>query len=258
MKDFDGFISFVTNIVKLDDRIIALCIAGSWISNEIDQYSDLDLVLITKNEIVFSKEEMIKFANTLGPLSVGFSGEHVGENKLLICLYENPILHVDLKFVQINDFFQRVENPTIIYDKNNIVKDIYSKTTPKWPNPDFQWIEDRFWVWIHYAATKLGRGEWIETIDFISFLRLNVIGPLYHLKYNSNPRGVRKLEFILNHDDLDKIKKTISAYSFISIKNSIYETIKIYKELREILFDNKITYVTKAESLSIEYLNNIE
>jgi hypothetical protein len=31
-------------------------------------------------------------------LLVGFTGEHVGEPRVLICLYGPPVLHVDLKF----------------------------------------------------------------------------------------------------------------------------------------------------------------
>ncbi|MER7057532.1 MULTISPECIES: hypothetical protein [unclassified Streptomyces] len=34
--------------------------------------------------------------------------------------------------------------------------------------PDLQWIEDRFWIWVHYGATKLGRGELFEVNGFLA------------------------------------------------------------------------------------------
>lgn len=258
MESFHDFIKRVEDLVKKDDRIIAIGLAGSWITNEIDKYSDIDFVLITNNDITFSKEDMINFANNIGNYVIGFTGEHVGENKLLICLFNNPVTHIDLKFIQINDFFVRVENPVIIYEKSNIIENIYLETKPFWPKPDFQWIEDRFWVWIHYAATKLGRHEFFETIDFISFLRQTVIGPLYHIKYKKDPRGVRKLEFFLDKNDLLMLEKTISNYSFDSIKESIFSIITIYRDLRSNLFNHSIKLNKEAESICINYLSSIQ
>ncbi|NRS94850.1 hypothetical protein DFH40_002566 [Clostridium beijerinckii] len=45
--------------------------------------------------------ERIKIAESLGTLLSAFTGEHVGEPRLLICLCEPELLHVDLKFVSI-------------------------------------------------------------------------------------------------------------------------------------------------------------
>ncbi len=257
MGELKNFLDNTPGILQRDERILGLCVGGSWISNETDKYSDLDLVIVTQTHISHSKSEMLKIASSLGNLTAGFTGEHVGEKRLLICLFENPTLHVDIKFVQIDEFNIRVENPVIIWERDKIITKIYESTIAAWPSPDFQWIEDRFWVWIHYAATKLGRGELFEVIELLSFLRITVIGPLFHLRYKSLPRGVRKLEFILNDDDLDKLKKTIPAYSFESIKSSVFQVIDLYKELREHLFDDKVIRLQKAERCSMLYLNDI-
>ncbi|HNI90536.1 MAG TPA: aminoglycoside 6-adenylyltransferase, partial [Leptospiraceae bacterium] len=254
MKDIEIFLDQTSEILSKDPRIIALCVGGSWLTKEIDSYSDLDLVIISKEDLSSSKENMVNIANRLGSLCSAFTGEHVGEPRLLICLYENPILHVDLKFVQLEDYHTRVENPTIIWEKDRIITKAIENSIAKWPLPDLQWIEDRFWVWIHYAATKLGRGEYFETIDFISFLRTNVLGPLLHMKYGSLPRGVRKLEFLLNEQDQTKLRATIPEYSFHSIKLAILTIIDIYKELQTTLFDKGIHKLPKAESISILYL----
>ena len=57
-----------------------------------------------------------------------------------------------------------------------------------------QWFEDRFWIWVHYATIKIARGELFETIEFISFLRETVIGPMLQIKNGYLPKGVRKIE----------------------------------------------------------------
>jgi len=257
MIELKNFLDRASSILQGDQEILGLCAGGSWINNETDQYSDLDMVVVTQNNISNSKVEMIAIASKLGNLIAGFTGEHVGEKRLLICLYENPLLHIDIKFVQLNEFDIRVENPVIIWEREKVLTKIYERTFAAWPQPDFQWIEDRFWVWIHYAASKLGRGELFEVIELLSFLRITVIGPLFHLKYKSLPRGVRKLEFILNEYDLDKLKNTIPVYSFESIKSSIYRIVDIYKELSEALFDDNIIRLQKAESSCLQYLKKV-
>ena len=59
----------VAELVKKDDTVIGLAAGGSWISNEIDEYSDLDLILITEIKIAGNKEKinsnMVKKANNI-------------------------------------------------------------------------------------------------------------------------------------------------------------------------------------------------
>ncbi|TGL63512.1 nucleotidyltransferase domain-containing protein [Leptospira sarikeiensis] len=257
MEKINLFVDKVKQFCMSQDIVEGVAVAGSFISKELDKYSDIDFVIILKDGIQYTREEMIEFANQFGPLLSAFTGEHVGEKRLLICLYEDPFLHVDYKFIQLSELRDRVENPIIIYQKNKEIDSILESKEAQWPNPDFQWIEDRFWVWIHYAATKLGRGEYFETIDFLSFLRGVVLGPLLHLKNKSLPRGVRKLEFILDPTDLEKLRSTIPAYDFHSLKTSLLNSAKLYNELKLVLYGPGIKNFSKAETYSLDYLNKI-
>jgi hypothetical protein len=81
-------------------------IAGSWITRELDNYSDLDLILVTKDKLA-DKQEMLAYAHRLGDLLSAFTGEHVGEPRLLICLYSDPLLHVDIKFLTLDELSPR-------------------------------------------------------------------------------------------------------------------------------------------------------
>lgn len=111
------------------------------------------------------------------PLVVGFTGEHVGESRLFITLVGPPLLHVDFKFVRVSDFAERTEDPEILWDRDGLLADALAQQPPVTPAFDMQWIEDRFWIWVHYGATKLGRGELFETISFLTYLRETVLGP---------------------------------------------------------------------------------
>jgi hypothetical protein len=92
------FAQRVLRSVKEEPAIIGLAVAGSWISSEIDEYSDLDLILFTIDKLQ-GRDKMLSYAEKFGKLLSGFTGEHVGEPRLFICLYDDPLIHVDLKFL---------------------------------------------------------------------------------------------------------------------------------------------------------------
>ena len=178
-----AFAQHIARLAEEDESIIGLAAAGSWITDEMDEYSDLDLVLFTSEKISGDPERMRRYAERFGTLLSTFTGDHVGEPRLLICLYDDPFLHVDIKFLTANELNERIEDPVILLDKTGELKEILNRTAPVPPIDSFQWIEDRFWVWIHYLAARLGRAEYFECIDGLTYIRSRVLGPLLHLKY---------------------------------------------------------------------------
>lgn len=56
-----------------------------------------------------------------------------------------------------------MEDPIVLLDTENVdLAKVIKKYPSKYPGLDFQWIEDRFWIWVHYAALKIGRGEYLK------------------------------------------------------------------------------------------------
>ena len=84
---------------------------------------------------------MLDYAQSFGDFISGFTGEHVGEPGVLICLYDNPLLHVDIKFLTLPEFETRIENPVILFERNKQLTDIIQSTKAEWPVPDFQWLQ---------------------------------------------------------------------------------------------------------------------
>jgi hypothetical protein len=246
------FADKVVGIIKSDKSIIGLAAAGSWITNEIDEFSDLDLILVTKNKITDDKEIMLEYANRFGKLLTGFTGEHVREPRVLICLYDDPLLHVDIKFVTLEEFHTRIEKPVILFDTDNQLQNAISNSKAKFPYPDYQWIEDRFWVWIHYIVLKIGRGEYFEALDGLSFIRSVVLGPLLLIKNEKLPRGVRKLESQLDPKELETLKQTIATHNLSLLFHALKNCVDLYRGLRKSLYDSGVSLQTEAEKRVIE------
>jgi predicted nucleotidyltransferase len=252
------FATKAKQILEKDKEVIGLAVGGSWLTNEIDEYSDLDLILVTKKKVSDDKNKMLEFAERMGDFLSGFTGEHVGEPRVLICLYDKPLLHVDIKFLTLAELDHRVETPHILFDRDGEIKAAFEQSKEKFPVPDYQWIEDRFWTWVHYTLLKIGRGEYFEAFDFFGFLRMVVFGPLLHIKNGNLPRAVRKVEVELNENDFADLKTTIPEYEKKSLLKSLRNSVKLYRNLRESLFDESIKRQSETEKKVMEYFEIIE
>jgi len=255
---FHSFINNTIAVLQESEEMIGLAVAGSRITNETDAFSDLDLVLVSTNKIADDPNQMKAVANQFGTVLSAFTGEHVGEPRVLICLYGNPLLHVDIKFLTPDEFYDRVENPVVVWERDNQLTTIIENTASAWPYPDYQWIEDRFWVWIHYATLKIGRGELFEAFDFLGFLRMVVLGPLLHIKNGNQPRGVRKVETKLATEDFEALAETAAKLNKTDLATALWKTIELYENLRAQLFDSTIEQKTEAAKAVKAYLKEIE
>ena len=241
-----------------DERIVAVAAGGSFLTGDMDEYSDLDLVVAVQPSAVLQvMQERKQIAAALGNLLAAFTGEHVGEPRLLICLYGPPLLHVDLKFISLLDAVTRVEDPVILWEREGQFTAILQKTEAIYPAPDLQWLEDRFWVWVHYGAAKLGRGELFEALDFLAFLRAQVLGPLALLEQGSRPSGVRKVE-IQAHRYLPDLLRTTAPYERPACVRALQASVVFYQKLRQQLASETFTVRAEAEEAALNYLDEIE
>ncbi len=219
--------------VQTDERLVGLAAGGSLITGVLDEYSDLDLVVVTRPD-TFAEvlREGPALARRLGVLLAAFTGEHVGEPRLLVCLYGPPLLHVDLKFVARDDLAHRVEEPMVIWDRDGQVSASLARGRAAYPQPDLQWIEDRFWVWVHYLVVKIARGELFETLDGLAYVRSHVLGPLILREAGVQPNGVRRVETSAPAA-VSALRATIGAHDRSACTEALRATVALYAELRE-------------------------
>lgn len=226
------FIARALDVFRLDERIVGVTAAGSFLTGEMDEFSDVDLVVVTephKQDALM--RERIDIAKRLGRLLAAFSGEHVGEPRVFICLYDEPLLHVDLKFVALDQVHLRVEEPAVLWEREGRITAALAQGEARFPQPDPEWIEARFWTWVHYGAGKIGRGELFEAIDFISFIRSSVLGPLALRRAGARPQGVRRIE---THDGAfaAALEATVPRYDARDCLRALQACVALYRELR--------------------------
>lgn len=239
--------------LKEDPRIIGVAASGSYSDNSLDQFSDLDFVIaVEPNAFEGIMNDRLPIVSGLGNMVAGFTGEHVGEPRVVITLYGPEALHVDFKFVKVADACNRVDEPVILWSRDSRFEQALSQGKGEYPKVDPQWVEDRFWVWMHYAGTKIGRGEYFETLEFLSFIRLQVLGSLALQQAGFEARGVRKIEQLLP-DFAEQLKKTVAFPEKESLLDATQCAAKLYLELRS----SAVKPNHSAQDLALTYLNRL-
>lgn len=228
-----GFVERVRNEVERDKRLTALLAGGSYIHGGFDEHSDLDFVVVVEEEnygeVMASRDA---FASRLGQLLAAFTGEHVGEPRLLICLYGPPLIHVDLKFVKSSDLDRLVERPAVLFARDpQQIEARLAAASIAWPNASPEWFEQRAWIWLHYGATKLARGELFEAIGMLAFFREQVLGPMLHRRAGRPQRGVRRIES-LGAPSIDRLSATIPLLDAAAVRSAFIAAADMYVDLR--------------------------
>lgn len=223
------FLGRALTVFAQEPGLAAVLGGGSLVHGGFDAWSDLDLVLVYDAPPV-NLEDKRALAMRLGDLVSSFTGEHVGEPRLLIALYGPDLLHVDLKFVDASDLDRRVEHPAILWARDlTALKARLDQAQIAWPQTDAQWLEDRAWIWLHYAATKLGRGELLEAIGMLGFFREQVLGPMLARRLGWPERGVRKLD---DAPGADVLKATLAEADKVAVRDALKAATAAYLDLR--------------------------
>ncbi|WP_370853118.1 nucleotidyltransferase domain-containing protein [Oceanibacterium hippocampi] len=227
--------TFLENLIatlRRDGRFEALLAGGSLVHGGFDVHSDLDLVLVVRHEhheAVMAGRRT--FADGIGALISAFTGEHVGEPRLLICLYGPELLHVDLKFVCLSDLDHLVERPTVLWAENpDGIAATLGRASIEWPDRSPEWFEARIWTWLHYGAVKLQRGELFEAIGMLGFISEQVLGPMLHRRAGRPQRGVRRIE-----DDgpaTAALRPLVARHDRESVAKALNQATRLYLDLR--------------------------
>lgn len=252
------FVAHTLPRLEGDARILGVAAGGSWAQQQLDDFSDLDLVVVTTNEDYTQVlDEMDSLTLALGTRIAGFRADHLGLPNMMVCLYEDPLLHVDLKFVSLAQFTHRLENPEVLWERDGLLTKAIEENKPDIPHLDMQWIEDRFWIWVHYGAGRIARGEVYEALNVLTWLRSQVLGPMVAAKQHLPPRGVRRLEQ-LSAADAKLLEGTVAEHSAKACAQALRHAARIYVELRENLdkyTDLKVN--RRAEMVTMKFLHTV-
>ena len=137
-----------------------------------------------------------------------------------------------MKFLVRADLDQLVERPLVLWARNPAAIELtLDKAEIVWPDRSPDWFEDRAWIWLHYGATKLQRGELFEAMGMIAFFREQVLGPMLNRRQRRPQRGVRNIEQIGR--EIDKLRGVVADHSKGAVTFALQNAVHLYLELRD-------------------------
>ncbi|MGL4589174.1 MAG: hypothetical protein ACRCUP_02960 [Mycoplasmatales bacterium] len=221
---------FLKNIIQKlmdNEQVQILAITGSGYELKFDQFADLDLVIGYENTI--NKQEVLAL---MGDLIGCFTGYHVGEPRLEICLFKvsGDLLQVDAKFVELTDFKNQRDKIKLLFDKTKQVdQKIINQKTCEVQTIDWNFVNQKFYKWIHFGIVKLARGEIHEAISCLNMIWSEIIANYYYIERGILPRGMRRIEQI-QPELAVKLSEIMPSYELEAVYDSYLKTLELYEE----------------------------
>jgi hypothetical protein len=254
-----NFVNKASVQLKDDPRFMGMAIGGSWIDNKLDEFSDLDIYLIMVEDFNPQLEEKKAILEAFGEILCFYT--NANNENVTVCLYNfDPLLlHVDCKWIHIDGFRKRVENPTIIFENEKLLSNcINNYPSEGYELPNLSLNEMHFWTWAHYILSKIGRGEIFEAHGYLCEVRNYCLGPMILQKNGMLARRLRQLEK-LPEVDLQKVLETIPEQcDSKSCFNATLNMIETYKTLRAVLAAEDFKANIAAENACLKYAQHIK
>ncbi|MDR2531151.1 MAG: hypothetical protein LBC65_06390 [Oscillospiraceae bacterium] len=114
------FINRALPVLRRDARVLGVALGGSYGNREaMDEFSGLDFVVaVNPADMDDVRASMGELAALLGPLLACFPAVHIHMPDLLICMYDDPIIHVDLDFVPADAVLARADQLVVLHERD--------------------------------------------------------------------------------------------------------------------------------------------
>ncbi len=257
MKEFaQDFATRVVNEMKNNTGFLGLALTGSYAYGQDDEFSDLDLILVcTDKHYENALKSMQEFASKLGTLGAAYETKEDDKLDLLSCLYVEPTLHVDLKFVNLKQFSAFRAKTHVLWEWNGALSAAVNRKREKPKDMTLQFAEERFWIWFQEASAKLGRGEFFYAYDMCAHIRNNALVPLVLMRVKSE--GARHLEKKAG-EYMERLAKCVPSYDKESIANALAKMCELYFAIRYELADDSFVRREEAEIAACEYFSMVK
>lgn len=260
-----AFVDRFVQACQLDDRVVAACLIGSYAKGKADQYSDIDLMVITTDS-AFEKfyQERESFLQSLGDLAFledfglqdiafhmygdGAEGElYFGSEDRLEHLYDAP--------------FQ------ILLDKKNILSGVKYSSTGKEFNPlkQREFLRQNisvFWHEMSHFTTAMGRGQlwWahgqVEKLRSICVTLARLQNDFSDTEIGNEPYF--KIENCMPVEKLAPLQRTFCPTERDAMLHSVQDILSFYAEAaRSLAQVHNLPYSESLESVMRMRLKNL-
>lgn len=224
-------------------EVLGAAVGGSWLgangangTQPLDENSDLDLFIVGTDALTGDPLKQDELTRSMGPLCLAHRMRPQVHPNWVVCLYNPPLVRVDLNFVTPRHLRMRYEDPAILWERDQVISQVLCATQPVatanlWPQPGLEWIESKFWPAARSNALQVAHGELFESINGLENIRAKVLAPLVAIVNGGDCRGLRHFETRFPAW-IAPFRETVAAYNTDSCRESLAATIELYRQLR--------------------------
>jgi hypothetical protein len=221
-----------------DPEVLGMTLGGSFVEGEPDQVSDLDLRVVVEDEALDSMlARRGDLAERAGPLVAAFHGGHVGDERLLITLYDD-LVHVDYAIIPISEVAAHNHGRAahVLWERDRRVSEQLPGEPADDTAADLAWMEARMWTWVWYTHSKILRGELYEALDALNSLRVWVLFRLTAFTAGLRYKGARFAEELVGEHRAD-VERTVAGLSREGQLEALRATVRVYLALADPLLE---------------------
>ena len=252
-----AFVDQFVQACQLDDRVVAACLIGSYAKGKADQYSDIDLMVITTDsasEEFYQQRE--SFLRSLGDLAFH---EDFGLTDIAFLIYSDGA-EGELYFGKQSRLEHLYDAPfRILLDKKNIFSGVNYRSTGKEFDPSKQREFLRrnssdFWHEMSHFTTAMGRGQLWWARGQLEALR-SICVTLARLQNDFSDTDIGnepyfKLENCMPVEKLAPLKTTFCPMDREAMLEGVQVILSFYAEAARILAEiHNLPYPESLESV---------
>ena len=248
------FLDRAVSIAEKDARFVGLALHEA--ADHEREFTSLELVFVC-TPLAFGDcaGDLKGVAEALGPILLRYEQEKSDAEYELSCLYDEPLRRIDLRLLP-TDGVALLHAPQILWDRDETLAKELAKHRDVTPPLDLQWMEDRFWLWLHGAAEALRQGAIFEALHQMSCLRTRILAPLL-LKKQALPSDALLALDTAGGDEISSLRATVPLYDARSCELSLREAAKLYVGLRETLAPENLRRHRRAEMAVMRHLHQV-
>ena len=219
--------------------VIGLVVSGSVATGTADTYSDLDLKIVTRDDM---HDEAVQHLDALidvcGVPVARFTAEHVGHPEMFIVLYDD-LIHIDFYLVRLGELTNRNGGMAswVVWSEDDDISVALGERVDA-AGVDLAWFEARMWTWVWYTHSKILRGELYEALDALQYLRGNVLFVLLAETAGIRPYGSRRAEQHVGALG-PLFARTVPALERDLVMDALRVTVELYLMLADPLLEQR-------------------
>ncbi|MGW7889705.1 aminoglycoside 6-adenylyltransferase [Staphylococcus xylosus] len=248
MRTEKEIFDLILNIAKQDKNILAVCMNGSRVNENIqpDIHQDFDIVYIVESlEAMITDFEWInQFGNriiTQFPEEQDLYPSELEERYPILMLFDD-YNRIDLTLIskhKLSEYLSEDSLVKVLLDKNNLLLNIDSTSdSSHWINKPYQKIFDECineFYWIStYVMKGIWRNELIYSIDHLNICRnmlLLMLAWEESEKFNFKINFGKNYKYLPNYLETSKYEGLVSTYPYLTsnkIQESLYRMVNMF------------------------------